>query len=207
MAYVSLSRQLRSDIRGTITEMRNKEMRALGPLPDICGSLSHSFIEDKLWERYAHLRAMTPPEWQREVTYLHVIVLDKEGNHFCRASLHGVYKAPPCDVSDIKLAHDYSPTTLAIHAHREHQKEVSERWDGIHRSVERFLDQCKSLNEALKLMPELAHYVPPHYIDKVNEKVTREKRDKDEAQNAAQAVDRDALIAGVVAARLAGGGS
>lgn len=202
MAYVSLSRQLRSDIRGAIIGMRNKEMRALGSVPDVRESLNHSFIEDRLWDRYAHLRATTPPEWMREVTNVAIAVLDKKGNRFWGGYMSGTFTAPPAGPRDIVLAHDYSQTTLAMVEHNEQQQEVSARWDNIHNSVETFLNSCKSLNEALKLMPELSHYVPPYYLDKV-----REKRGAAEAASAVQAVDRDALIAGVVAARLAGGGS
>lgn len=204
MAYVALSRQVRHDIDYVVRTMHAKELNALTCPPELGPLISSGLIMDKLWARYAHLRETTPAEWMRQVDTVTIEVLDSEGTRVNRSYVHGKFMIPPNSSSHIELTVQDVPQA-ALHAeYHQQRREVIKRWQGIQTSISAFLDSCKSLNEALKLMPELAHYVPPRYIDKVNEKVERPKRDKAEVQNAAAEVDRDALIAGVIAARLSG---
>ena len=66
----------------------------------------------------------------------------------------------------------------------------------------KFLEACKSLNEGLKLWPDLKYYIPEQYLKKVAEKVEKKKRPS-EALDALKEIDVDQIVANAVMARMA----
>lgn len=99
-------------------------------------------------------------------------------------------------------------------AHYDARTECIIRWNTVARQISTFLDSCKSLNEALKLLPDIERYVPPYYLERVGEKrgtssakKTDEEARKAEVLAALKAVDIDTVRTSEVLARMASGGS
>jgi len=82
--------------------------------------------------------------------------------------------------------------------------ECVNRWDEVANQVTNFLDSCKSVNEALKLWPDVARYLPKASIAKVNEKSVKQTRDASTALAALQAINMDQVNTSTVLARMAG---
>jgi len=95
------------------------------------------------------------------------------------------------------------------------QVECRDRWLKVEKQLLDFLDTCKSLNEALKTLPDIARYVDKHYLDRVEEKrtATVSKRKVDEEARKAEvlaalaAVEVDVVRTSEVLARMASSGS
>ena len=75
--------------------------------------------------------------------------------------------------------------------------EIIDRWKKIENEVVGFLKQCKSLNEAVKLVPNIKLYVNPEDIERLERKVERKVREQVTVN-----IDVDAITASAVAARL-----
>ena len=91
------------------------------------------------------------------------------------------------------------------------QIECRDRWNKVEKQLLAFLDTCKSLNEALKTLPDIERYVDQHYLDRVAEKRTAatSKRKTDEEARKAEvlaalaAVEVDVVRSSEVLARMA----
>jgi uncharacterized protein YdaU (DUF1376 family) len=83
--------------------------------------------------------------------------------------------------------------------------DINSRWSKVQADVSKFLESCKSLNEAVKLWPDIKLYVPEQYIKRLNESVAREKKaqEANAALEALQSIDTDFAVAAVVGARMA----
>ena len=98
-------------------------------------------------------------------------------------------------------------------AYHDARKECIDRWNTVSRQISKFLDSCKSLNEALKLLPDIERYVSRDYIARVNEKrgggtsakKTDEEARKAEVLAALKGVDVDTVRTSEVLARMASG--
>jgi hypothetical protein len=85
-------------------------------------------------------------------------------------------------------------------AEKEIRTEIHERWGKVNSDIQVFLNKCKSLNEALRLWPALKMYVPEEYIERVETKVERRKRETEIVES----VDIGELTAAAIAAKLSG---
>lgn len=86
------------------------------------------------------------------------------------------------------------------------QKEVRDiqaRWEGIKSQVTTFLGKCSSLNEAVKVYPNIRLYVPKSpYLHKLDQEVAPRKQVLKE--KAAVLLDTEALTAAAIGAKLSG---
>jgi hypothetical protein len=83
--------------------------------------------------------------------------------------------------------------------------EIEARWDKVEVQVRDFLDNCKSLNEALKLWPDLSVYIPKHYIERVEKKANRSTTEtKSSAEEVLAKINTQEIQAAAVIARLSG---
>lgn len=78
-------------------------------------------------------------------------------------------------------------------------KEIDLRWQKTLEQVNLFLGKCKSLNEAIKLWPQVALYIEDEDMERFNKKVERKARE-DVLAN----IDTDELTAMAIAAKLSG---
>lgn len=76
---------------------------------------------------------------------------------------------------------------------------ISRKWAKTEEQVILFLNKCKSLNEAIKLWPQVALYVHNEDLERFNRKVERKAR-----SDVLEGIDTDELTAQAIAAKLSG---
>jgi hypothetical protein len=86
----------------------------------------------------------------------------------------------------------------------ENHIEANTRWDEVANQVAKFLETCKSANEAIKLWPDVARYLPQDVLDKVALKTEKVTKMESAAIAALRAMDMDSINASNVLARMAG---
>jgi hypothetical protein len=80
---------------------------------------------------------------------------------------------------------------------------IEMRWGKVREQIVAFLKSCKSLNQALKLWPDVRIYIPDEFIKRAERKVEREVT-MSRAANALANVDTDAAISAAMTARMMG---
>jgi DNA polymerase elongation subunit (family B) len=83
------------------------------------------------------------------------------------------------------------------------RRECSKRWTKVQDQVLKFLGSCKSLNEAIKLWPDVRRYIPKDYLKRVDTKVEKTKT-KSSGADALAGMDMDMVNTSLVLARMAG---
>ncbi len=79
-------------------------------------------------------------------------------------------------------------------------KEIELRWAKIQDDISVFLGKCKSLNEAIKLFPNVVMYIGADDMERVQRKVER----KSERKQIVKEIDTQSLTAAAIAAKLMG---
>jgi hypothetical protein len=96
---------------------------------------------------------------------------------------------------------DYAyPPLVPVVKYAKEMLEIKARWSKVNQQIVTFLKSCKSLNEALKLWPDVRIYIPKQYLERAERKVEREVKTS-AAQQALASVDTDAAIAAATTAR------
>lgn len=76
---------------------------------------------------------------------------------------------------------------------------INARWAKVATDITEFLKKCKSLNEAIKLFPNVAMYIHYDDMERFNRKIERAAQRKDIVKS----YDTDGLTAAAIAAKLA----
>jgi ribosomal protein L35AE/L33A len=76
--------------------------------------------------------------------------------------------------------------------------DIDARWAKIETDIVEFLNKCKSLNEAAKLVPNVVMYIHSDDMERLNRKVERQSQRK----AIVQSVDTEGLTAAAIAAKL-----
>lgn len=126
---------------------------------------------------------------------------------------HGHYSAATMDVPYEIVAeaaadpsHLHHLTAAPLFAMTEYEKavrKVRKSWMAREAQIVQFLEKCKSLNEAIKLWPQVKLYVPKLYIDTVEMPVVRSQAVVRKEKVLAD-VNTDDLTAAAIAAKLQG---
>lgn len=191
MAYVALSSVVKADIAWNITKMRDQE-KTLHPTPPtkVMDDELRNFVDQHLWGEHHQLKYSIPHNWKRIIQSIKF-----RAEYVDEATLMGevvtvtVYNnasllvGPPAH-NDYVLNY-YSSTNQAdlvipvapdfhvvsdLVAHTRLHREIDARWQKVSNDVSIFLDKCKSLNEALKLWPDLRIYVSKEHLERLEEK-------------------------------------
>lgn len=245
MAYVSLSRDLRHEVRSKIHSLKRTELDGIKPAEGAITEL-HKALDPEIKRReiirnrpaglegYDHLftkaNRLVYRNWEVDV-----VVFDKIDDREIPISSGRV------DIGDVPAYFTLNPhggnvsswprpqysfsreDLLNSTTEREKveaglawvdaQRECHDRWNRVERQINDFLDTCKSLNEALKLLPDIERYVPEYYLSRVNEKrggtasakKTDEEARKAEVLAALKNVDVEVVRTSEVLARMAAG--
>jgi hypothetical protein len=86
-------------------------------------------------------------------------------------------------------------------------RDINLKWDKLTRQVTTFIEGCKSLNEALKLWPDVRLYIPIKYMERVEKKVEKSNAVSSSAVDALKNIDTDFAVGAVVGARMAMAGN
>lgn len=211
MAYVAISNQLMDEVRSKINRMKEAEVNSI---PAVMDNLSFNTVphdyEQLVWGEHFHLKDSIPPSWKRNVgelcgyaEYTHNGRTLKTRLYIKLANKIGV---PPDQNS--YTAHFYMPEThpdMAPIIERDKQvDDISNKWNAISSKIRDFLGNCKSLNEAVKLWPDVRIYIPQSYMDRMLAKSERTAEKISKASEFLKQIDTDTAIAAAVGARMAG---
>jgi hypothetical protein len=225
MALVGKSKQLVDDLTSNIDRMRRAEQSSqeLKTTTVRLNVTEHPWLSELLWgplhgTEYAGHPALT----QDQSVSMSVQIADRDGH--ARESPRNTYNNYDMTVAvegaprwhdRILGAPQYLQVLRAHHPHfqafadwRKLSIETDARWHLIKSEVLAFVDTCKSLNEAVKLWPDIKRYVSQDYVDRLDRVVDKVKSDKGAAALAKlKLMDLDRIAASTVVARLATAGS
>lgn len=221
MATVYITRELLGRIDNRINKMRDQEVQLEVPENDKTITINASdLLMQMAWGDHLHVFPQLPKEWLKYSTSQDFVVCTdraENGEYQQKYTINlnglvGFYEAPTperwgaprpsCtkDWLETKLHLVGTQEILAQLEQKEIRKTINDKWDKVKSDIHTYLNKCKSLNEALRLWPALQMYVPQEYIDRVNHKVERRKRETEITET----VDLDGLTATAIAAKLSG---
>lgn len=203
MAYVAISGELIDSVRSGIQAMARKELATIGEVPKLKGT--ESFVEAALWGKYAHLKPQMPQEWTRPCGAIVLRIQLPEGAWQETILFITPAAAPPnyTAYSTPKVTLNYDDESIKeILDVITNRRDAQKRWSEVEEHVLKFLQKCKSLNEGLKLWPDLRMYIPKHFLDRVERKVERTKETSTAALDALKNMDTDKIVAAAVIARM-----
>jgi hypothetical protein len=215
MAYVGISHELLSGVKDKVRGMKDKERNAFAAPPQTLEVVSApQEVIDLFWGEHAHLMRLLPEDWLVKNTAIDLnMFCDTEDGTQSRAIFTIKYSNPvyaPPNVSsyrhDITVPNDEFPIPQAEPYFKwfKEMTAIECRWAKVRNQIVDFLKSCKSLNEALKLWPDVRIYIPDEFIKRVERKVEREATTSRAAAALAN-VDTDAAISAAMTARLMGG--
>lgn len=211
MAYVAISSGLRDNVRRIINTMEEAEHKALGENPEVYIDEHSTWFIDRAWGEHIHLKNAIPREWKSSDTYrAWVTIIGGAGMFevsFTYRNERVLYVYPPnhktSNIADINI--DDPDVPQEVRTKFEHlmlKAEVTQRWDAVRGQVMDFLQNCKSLNEAIKLWPDLEHYIPKEYMTRMLAKNERSKSES-KALEILSGIDTQSVMAAAVMARMA----
>jgi hypothetical protein len=211
MAYVAISGNLINNVSHKIDNLKRAEIKAI---PEVSNHLQlHEAPEDLMlfvWGEHNHLRNVIPNEWTktRENINLRVNWTTPEGKEdymiyhleitkkiVCPPDAGGYSHTVSVDES-YHLVSEYVAYYKQVH-------DIEARWDKVQTQILQFLKGCKSLNEALKLWPDVRIYIHSEDLARVDKKVER-SASTNSALDILKSIDTDGAVAAAVGARLAG---
>lgn len=218
MGYVSVTKELL-----TLVEVKMSKMRAaeLNGLPDPIGLLQQwadspavrEMAEAKLWQQVLHLQEHLRPFNQHDLVKVVADFRNECVSTGRQQVSHNVRMDVPCiynrackyddTIATITVDENESPAVAAIGDANRDRQEAAKRWDAVTKQVTEFLKACKSLNEAVKLWPDVVRYIHPEYLDRMQIKSEKAERTST-ALDALRKLDLDAIQSSNVLARMAG---
>ena len=219
MAFVGITKELLRSVKGRMELMRAAELKAIdisdNESANVVAYLStERFLDIAFWGEHLHLKDKLPDEWKQDVSqydaHLKIELPEQERTikrHF-KCDLPQKYSAPP-GVSSWRpdlyfvMTENCAAELRKIYDCLIASHEVNVRWDKAMTQVGNFLENCKSLNEALKLWPDVNVYIPDNYTSKVMAQTQRAKR-ASAALDVLKTIDTQEIQAQAVIARLSG---
>lgn len=212
MAFVGISGNLLDNVHRVIDRMCDAEVKTVYQDFTYVVTTDSDWFVLQSWGNNLHLRDQIPQEWM--TTDHHsarfrvnlaehgecCFDVEMPNRLACFPPKYSSYDAFTIDESDSSIP----PSVKEMIENRRLVLDIRNRWDGIQNQVRDFLKNCKSLNEALKLWPELEHYIPKDYVERVLEKRQRSTPVASKAAEILGQIDTQAVVASAVIARMAG---
>lgn len=225
MAYVAISQELVQRVNNNINSMRRAEVNSVCPELDSSYARDASYLFNLgCWGEHMHLMDVIPVDWLHKHETASIMVCgDVEingdthriaksanfggltkayakpsksggswGDTSCRLSIEELRALPENTVGRTELIKRFEDACT--------EYEIHLRWDKVEREVTGFLRRCKSLNEAVKLVPSITMYLSREDIVRMERKVTRAPREELTVDIDVDAITSSAVIAKLVAA-------
>lgn len=211
MAYVAISGELKTSVKEQIRYLERKDV---GAIPEVPSSVSLDTIpedlKDKVWGEHRHLEAMMPKDWKvyrDDLTLKVKFVSDDCIIHSTTFEVSFKGDKLPCPPNTRPYSYSvevdqHYPLVSEYLVYRRKVVEVETRWNKVKVDVMKFLENCKSLNEAIKLWPDIRIYIPKQYIERVEKKAER-TASTNSALDVLKGIDTDGAVAAAIGARLA----
>lgn len=225
MAFVGISQTLVQEVRSNINRLCEAELNTVAgtdPMDGILTTGEEPWFVKQAWGEHFHLKAVVPETWlaKNKKLDLQFRILDDAENtmyHFNHhVSLPEAITLPPVyrtyysdSRAELKLVFYMNDPAMPENIRAKIKlvaqvKEIKTRWEKVRTNVVSFLDQCKSLNEAIKLWPDLRVYIPSSYLEKLDRKAERKAGKESNAAEMLKTIDVNEVQAAAVIARLSG---
>jgi len=219
MSYVSISRDLTLEVSNFITGLANTELNSMSNFDRIVEDINkdESFkqmLDNIMWGEYIDLQPRLETFSLKGRIDLQIActrtIADGTFDTFTTELRVNNVSVPV--TSKAKFGYGYMELPIDAEMHpllleaRELallRRECSKRWEKVKEQVTKFLGSCKSLNEAIKLWPDVRRYVPTEYLKRVDTKVEKAKT-KSSGADALAGMDMDMVNTSLVLARMAG---
>lgn len=218
MAYVGISGALLNEVAGNINRLREVELAQLGETHPFHEKIVQDQgvrikIDEHLWHGMNDLRDRLTP-YNRDGVIRLAVNLGQLVPDTAHQTFTAMFKADniPCfapfkgydrSTVELTLPADAVPLFAEVKELVTSRLECTTRWNKVKDQVGSFLEKCKSLNEAVKLWPDVVRYIPKEYVDRLNRKVEKSAASSSAAE-ALKNVDTDLAAASLVLARMAG---
>lgn len=221
MAYVAITKELINRVEGTIKAMRNNEVNSTCPYlnKDYAVDASHIYNLSVWGAEHIHLLNAIPKGWlsKQDSAYVNVVgetrIEDLTPNIKKQVRFNGMtnaYARPSTDYWNQRAGEIHIDAVRALPEETPGRIECIERfmdacteaeidakWAKVTKDIVGFLKKCKSLNEAIKLLPNLRMYLHREDIERLERKIERAPR-----KELAADLDVGGITAAAVAARL-----
>jgi len=203
MAYVAISGELLERVKGKTQNMARKEIKTIGDVPNTGFSPDAKFVEDMTWKEHVHLKSILPEEFTKQLARVDVLFLHNGRKQRTHLEFLFIGNFPPKLDIYYPFEPDWeAPELSTLRAWFISKTEMEIRWSETEEKIVNFLKSCKSLNEAVKLWPDVALYIQEEDIARMG--VKREKVKESNALAALRDLDTDALVSNAVIARMSG---
>lgn len=224
MAYVAISNQLTYDVDRKIDQLKSTEVNAL-TRPDNHATVptNDPYITALVWGEHLHLKDQMPDAWKTKASQIDVSFRVKRDHDSNMANFtFNTYGQDQFELPYASNRNGYSNMNITLTDEAQvppimqpilqwtiQRTDIESNWNGIKMQVNEFLKNCKSLNEALKLWPDLRIYIPKQYLDRMEKNSPSAKKAAEEnaALKVLQSIDTDFVVAAAVGARLASAAS
>lgn len=188
MATVNITNDLLNEVSYAVDRMRNSDYTTEFGLnfdpyrvKQDCSELLNCLI----WDGKQNLLGVIPKKWLTPATEVTMrITLGGVSRKLVFEKQNSVYYRPGYSpYHDNRSTKELLDEALEAFGKRELLEQTfakiqatidhANRWEQIKKDIVQFLKGRKSLNEALKLMPNLKLYIPKKYIERVERKVER----------------------------------
>lgn len=224
--YVAISKDLVQRVKDRIHHMRKAEIESTVPNLDKTFAVDASSIFNKAaFGEHLHFLDIAPKTWfrKRESSSIHVrYKSDENSAEYDRDTsvrFEGMTNAwsPPngsessfyvysgsasINIDEVLALPESTPGRQEIIdkvADSRTEFDINVRWDKVQKDIVDFLGKCKSLNEAVKLLPSIKMYVSQQDLERLERKVERGPREE-----VVMDIDVDTITASAVAARIQG---
>jgi hypothetical protein len=217
--YVAISKDLIGTVKNRIETLRSKDIGSIEAVPDIVRvDLNDPTLMGLLWGEHIELKNKIPSEWKFMADTVHVILpVDGGRLHFSfRNTDNKQFECPHIKDCQYGYRENYmnivaKDTNLPVFApyieYKRKLQAITTKWDKVETQVVEFLESCKSLNEAIKLWPDVALYINEDYMDRLGDKAKKKKAAESKALEALKSIDTDLAVSAYVGARFSGAGS
>ena len=222
MSYVAITNKLKHNIESCMLNLESAEHRDNKPPTPITLDATEPWLVNKMWGPLAGTPFMGHPELTVKGAIALSMAVTMPGINpplsgkrsdvsvfSTRCSNTPRYLKVDVDgdrsyATTIEAVPEDHPHLAELVAHELVAKEIKARWLANRKQVKEFLEACKSLNEALKLWPDLQRYVSPSDLQRISEKAEKPVKDQSAALDRLAAMDMERIQVSNVLARLAG---
>ena len=214
MAYVAITEKLINEVEASMLKLRNAEIAAMGEDGKLVGAIKadpafKEWFDLTVWGQEYDLMGRLA-KYNRDGYYVLTIYtgsgfgFDLHIDHYrpCFAKEGDRY-----DRKRFRIERDHPlqalDTVKALIAYKEAVRECEQRWVSLIKGVKTLLESAKSLNEVVKLVPDMRRYFSAETLARLDKKAEK-STSKSEAAAALANLDVEALQASTVLARMAG---
>ena len=211
MTIVNITDKLIECVSGVIRNMEHVECKPFNHSGAITLNPDSPFVQKVLWGELQAVRAQVPDEWLSTAQHLwgNVSITNEDGKVVTeRLRLDFKNYIPmPVMFATQRVTPALDPEAGEIQPYAQNMRETETlkiKWEKVRVQVTEFLQTCKSLNEGLKIWPQLSMYIPREYMDRVAADKVKKAAPVSSAAAAFAAMDTNLLVSSAVTARLSG---